>query len=170
MSNLYNATFSALHVANVRGLKAPHKAILLLSVIDLIEEHVITSPYIQLSDELLNKFSANWHRYVSAYSPFTADIGKPWYHLQHENFWRLIAKEKATELNPPERPNYGVSSLRSLYDCAIIDASLFATLQSADARAELRCVLISHYCNQPSAANSNITRTLLLLAMIAGVA
>ena len=35
--------FSSLHTNTQRGVKAPHKAIMLLSVIDLVEYGVITS-------------------------------------------------------------------------------------------------------------------------------
>lgn len=37
----YIDAFSSLHTAKVKGRKAPHKAVLLLAIIDLIEEEVI---------------------------------------------------------------------------------------------------------------------------------
>ena len=36
----YIDAFSSLHTAKVKGRKAPHKAVLLLAIIDLIEETV----------------------------------------------------------------------------------------------------------------------------------
>ncbi len=36
----YIDAFSSLHTAKVKGRKAPHKAVLLLAIIDLIEEEV----------------------------------------------------------------------------------------------------------------------------------
>ena len=37
----YIVAFSSLHTAKVKGHKAPHKAVLLLAIIDLIEEKLI---------------------------------------------------------------------------------------------------------------------------------
>ena len=51
----YIDVFSSLHTAKVKGRKAPHKAVLLLAIIDLIEEEVILTPYIDLSDGLTAK-------------------------------------------------------------------------------------------------------------------
>ena len=57
----YIDAFSSLHTAKVKGHKAPHKAILLLAIIDLIEEDFIMTPYIDLTDELNEKFNDIWH-------------------------------------------------------------------------------------------------------------
>ena len=51
----YIDVFSSLHTAKVKGRIAPHKAVLLLAIIDLIEEEVILTPYIDLSDGLTAK-------------------------------------------------------------------------------------------------------------------
>lgn len=53
----YIETFSHFHTAKVKGHKAPHKAVLLLAIIDLVEEEVIVSPRIELPDELVDKFN-----------------------------------------------------------------------------------------------------------------
>lgn len=141
----YQALFTNLHTATVRGMKAPHKAILLLSVMELVERHVINTPYIALSDELINCFKANWQHYVVSTSPFTADIGKPFFHLQHEPFWTLIEKEKSLEPVSSDKVNYSIESLRSKYHGALINESLFGLLQDPDARIKLRVALISKY-------------------------
>ena len=62
--------FSSLHTAKVKEPKAPHKAILLLAIIDLIEENFIMTPYIDLTDELNEKFNDNWHRYLESLAIF----------------------------------------------------------------------------------------------------
>ena len=57
----YANAFSNLHTAKMKGHKAPHKAMLLLSIIDLVEEGTIASPRIYLSDELIDRFNKVWH-------------------------------------------------------------------------------------------------------------
>lgn len=53
----YIEKFFPLNTAKVKGHRAPHKAVLLLAVIDLVEERKITSPCIDLSDELIESFN-----------------------------------------------------------------------------------------------------------------
>ena len=86
----YIDAFSSLHTAKVKGHKAPHKAVLLLAIIDLIEEELIMTPYIDLSDELVERFNDIWHKYLGTSAIFTPDICKPYFHMQHESFWRLV--------------------------------------------------------------------------------
>lgn len=56
--------FSALRTNTQKGVKAPHKAVMLLSVIDLVEYGVITSIQIEFSERLEQQFQHNWLRYV----------------------------------------------------------------------------------------------------------
>lgn len=166
MSDLkyYSALFAHLNTANRLGRPAPHKAILLLSVIDLIEKGIICSPQIPLSDELITTFHDNWKRYLGALQLFRPDIGKPFFHMQHEPFWCLRDKEEAytamasdftptlTNAQKKELPigNYSTKSLRSTFYCAEIDNDLFHLLRNQKARGHLRVVLISTYLQNQS--------------------
>ena len=82
----YIDKFSSLNTAKMKGHRAPHKAVLLLAVIDLVEERKITSPCIDLSDELVERFNDIWHKYLGTSAIFTPDICKPYFHMQHESF------------------------------------------------------------------------------------
>lgn len=90
----YIEAFSSLHTAKVKGHRAPHTAVLLLAVIDLGEEGKITSPCIELTDMLDRKFNAVWRRYLGESTVFTPDITKPYFHMQHEVFWKLVEHEE----------------------------------------------------------------------------
>ena len=59
----YIEQFSALHTNTQKGVKAPHKAIMLLSVIDLVEYEVVTSNMIDFSERLEKQFQQH-HREV----------------------------------------------------------------------------------------------------------
>lgn len=59
----YIEKFSSLNTAKMKGHRAPHKAVLLLAIIDLVEERKITSPCIDLSDELIERFNDIWHKF-----------------------------------------------------------------------------------------------------------
>lgn len=94
----YIEAFSHLHTAKVKGHKAPHKAVLLLAIIDLVEEGGVASSRIELSDELVDKFNKVWHHYLGTSAIFTPDISKPYFHMQHETFWRLVELDETEML------------------------------------------------------------------------
>ena len=182
----YIDAFSSLHTAKVKGHKAPHKAVLLLAIIDLIEEDVILTPYIDLSDGLIEKFKAVWHRYLGASAIFTPDICKPYFHMQHESFWRLVEVKEAdygivAEPNPSieskkerkdlPKGSYSVESMRRAFAHAEIDDMLFHLLQNSDARAMLRVVLINTYLtNQPTKTMPHLNSLIAALPLLALVA
>lgn len=161
MCNLqsYTYKFTNLHANKRFGKVAPHKAVLLLSVMDLIECGKIDSPRIPLSDELVTTFDRNWKRYVGTLDCFSPDICKPFYHMQHESFWCLrkhgeefiaMAAEnspmlvgKQTQDLPKGR--YTLSAMREAFSCAEIDDVLFHLLQNQETLTTLRVELISTY-------------------------
>lgn len=182
----YIEAFTHLHTAKVKGHKAPHKAVLLLSIIDLIESKIICYPQIELTDELVDRFNHIWRRYLGESSIFSPDITKPYFHMQHEPFWKLVEKydidamlvaedepwkkEKNEKIILPNG-SYNVKSMRNAFEFAEIDDTLFQILQNADARAMLRVVLINEYlANQPTKTMPNITPFIMALPIIALVA
>ena len=82
----YTEQLSSLKTAKMAGVKAPHKPILLLSVINLIELGVITFNPIELSEVLERQFNQNWAKYVGDSLLFHAKIATPFWHLQNEPF------------------------------------------------------------------------------------
>lgn len=61
----YITQFKSLSTAIQNGKPAPHKAILLLSVIDLIAQGELQSNRITLSDALCKRFRQNWRTYIN---------------------------------------------------------------------------------------------------------
>lgn len=182
----YVEAFAHLHTAKVKGRKAPHKAVLLLAIIDLVESNVIRCPQIELTDELVKRFREVWRRYLGQSAIFTPDITKPFFHMQHEPFWRLVGahdveammaaeqrpwlKDKADRKELP-KGSYSVAAMRAAFAYAEMDSGLFAVLQNEDARAMLRVVLINEYLtNQPTKTMPNLAQLMMALPMIALVA
>lgn len=182
----YANAFSNLHTAKMKEHKAPHKAVLLLAIIDLVEDGMIATPRIVLSDELIDRFNQVWHHYLGISAIFSPDITKPFFHMQHERFWRLVEFAEsdlslAAECYPyvegykqtKELPTgaYSIKAMRNTFQFAEIDGLLFQLLQNADARAMLRVILINEYLtNQPTKTMPNITQLIMALPFIALVA
>ena len=189
MNNLkdYIEAFSHLHTAKVKRRKAPHKAVLLLAIMDLVESKVIRNPRIELTDELVRKFNSVWKRYLGESSIFTPDITKPYFHMQYEPFWNLVekhdlgtllvAEDKSWSMGELVRKKslppggYSVKSMRNAFECAEIDKRLFEIMQNADARAMLRVILINEYLtNQPTRTMPDFNGLIMALPLIALVA
>ena len=140
--NKYSNIFSNLRTAKKLGLPAPHKAVLLLSVMELVEAGVITGNRIVLSERLEKTFQKLWKRYVGTSVVFQAKVATPFWHLQNEPFWNLYlndGKDLSTVTSP-----YSVNRLRENTH-AVIDQELLELMLNEDSRARLRVLLISHY-------------------------
>ena len=69
--------------------------------------------------------------------PFKCSIENPYYHLQHERFWRLVKNEKGKE-----RKSYSsLKSLRDSFAYAEIDQDLFDLMVDRESAVILECKL-----------------------------
>lgn len=141
-NNPYITLFSSLHTAKIAGKQAPHKAILLLSIMDLVEAGIITSSRIELSEALERTFARVWKRYIGSSLIFTPKVATPFWHLQNEPFYRLYTNNG--QLINSGTGRYSIPWLRE-NTYAMIDPELLALMQDTNARAELRTVLIGQY-------------------------
>ena len=157
---IYAEYFSALRTAQKLGMPAPHKAILLLSVMELIESGVIKNNRIELTERLEQTFMRLWKRYVGTSIVFQPKIATPFWHLQNEPFWSLYlndGKDLSTVTSP-----YSVKRLRDNTH-AIMDSELFALMQNEDCRARLRVTLIGQYLQDQQIP---IDKSLTILAVV----
>lgn len=126
----------------MQGKPAPHKALLLLSVIDLVDQGFITDSNIQLSDILEERFKYYASQYVGNNSAYDPKINYPFYHLRSEPFWELVS----TTGNPvPAISNYSTNNLKKHIAYARIDTELIQLLKDNNKRALLRAILITKY-------------------------
>ena len=124
----------------MRGLVAPHKPLLLLAIMDLIEEDIIHSPQIELTEALETAFKWNYDFYALNITHFKPVIGTPFYHMSYEPFWNLVPTEPG--ITPRTT---AVSTLRKHYKYAEIDQELFEQMSNPNARHHFREVLIKTY-------------------------
>lgn len=148
---------------NKKGQLAPHKPILLLTIIDLVEMHRIRNTDIELTPVLVKHFRKVWDQNVPNGIKFNPDITKPYYHLNNEPFWNLIpayqevanlqvAEEAPASINPA--PQYTLRYMRETFRCARIDRSLYLLMCDHDSRIALRRLL--HSLLSSSELNTNI--------------
>ncbi len=153
-SAYYEQCFGHLNVNRMGGQVAPHKPVLLLAIMDLVECEIIMLPQIELGEALITAFKWNWVRLAPKDTHFKPAIGTPFYHMSGEPFWKLVPKD------PSYAPNTtNITTLREHYEYAEIDSELFILMLDADARQRLRKVLIETYLtNHNPTANENLSQ------------
>lgn len=155
----YKEQFSNLNTARKLGMPAPHKAILLLSVMEQIENKQITDNRIVLTESLERTFLKLWKRYVGLSVIYQAKVATPFWHLQNEPFWRLYLNN-GQDLKTITSP-YSIKRLRE-NTYAIIDHELYQLMENDDYRAILRVTLIATYLQ----AQHNNTLSVLIGALM----
>ena len=140
--NTYIQQLSNLNTARIAGKNAPHKAILLLSIMDLIEIGDITNPRIELTERLEKTFNTVWKKYIGKSLIFRPMVATPYWHMGNEPFYRLFLRN-GTEIGGANG-NYSVKWLRE-NTYATIDNGLFDLMQNETYRAFLRVLLVSTY-------------------------
>jgi putative restriction endonuclease len=122
----------------------PHKPVLLLAILDLLDHGILTRNEIPLSPDLVKTFK----RYFEAVRQHDDQptIENPFYHLCGDGFWQLVPK-------PGERPLYEpgnasrtptIKALREVH--GRFDNDLWtALLSDAHSRHQLREALVARY-------------------------
>ena len=121
--------------------RGPHKPILLLSVMDLIEQGLISENFIEPSFELVETFNT----YISMVLPagWKTSMAHPFSRLDTDRFWHLITNE-----GYQSEHDYNVTTmarLRKIYAGARLDDFLFHFMLNPESRVRLRTVLIDTY-------------------------
>lgn len=123
----------------------PHKPVLLLSIIDLLDRGVITRNEVPLSDELIDTFK----RYFAVVSKHNdrPTIYNPFFHLCGDKFWRLVPVAGAREIYQEGFVSGAPSlaGLRRKVACGTFDSGLWQLLSESMARHQLREALVARY-------------------------
>lgn len=68
---------------------APHKAVMIMAIMELVESGHISSNVIHLDRELKDKFKEVWQKVVPVGSPFKCKYRNPFTYMDSEPFWDL---------------------------------------------------------------------------------
>lgn len=123
--------------------RAPHKPLLLLSVMDLVAKGVVTTPFIDIASILvdLNDLFTGYWRVVESATRMSS-IAFPFSRLHNEPFWEIIPIPGQT-LSPAVIN--GINSIPRLHAVALggkMDDALFALMANPEARRQLRMALL----------------------------
>lgn len=138
----YCNAFKKLRVDRSHGI-APHKAILLMSVIDLIDNDLTTINRVYLTPELVALFRRNWNRFV--HTKHDCRISYPFFYMKSEGFWTLKPKAGFSKLNTMGSLVKSFANLNAAVEYAEISNDLFELLMDNASRQILSNVLLSEY-------------------------
>lgn len=137
----YSDAFIKLHCAQVRGRKIYAKPIFLLSLIQAIEENVITENKIQYGSDNFSAFHEVYKDTYLSYQPneSVTPIFKPFYHLTYDGFWhhKLISETVAKKSS--------IGYLRSNVSYAYLDEALWDLLQEPSIREQYRELIVNFF-------------------------
>lgn len=122
---------------------APHKPILLLSVIDSFDAGHINSEKIYITAELMAYFKSNWNSYVM--TKHTMNFTLPFFHMSREPFWTLVEK-RGYDIELTSKNS--IKSFNALYrgtEYAEIDKELAILFMNTEARYILKEALLELY-------------------------
>ena len=125
------ATLGNLRVNRSQGL-APHKPLLLLVVLEMIENGDLQGPLLKLTPELAFRFS-QFGTIVAHRRTQRLDVRLPYYHLSSDGVWSAFTKDGTDSLDPKAT------------QFVKINEEFFSLTQSAEFRSMARGVLIRSY-------------------------
>jgi len=122
---------------------APHKPILLLAVMGLVERGVLRDNKIPVSGELLLEFRALWSQLVNTASQ--CNFALPFFHLKSSSFWELITYEGKTIPVTSSNSIRSLSALRESVAYALLDEAYFRAFADPVQREQLRQEMLAVY-------------------------
>ncbi|MBJ2184676.1 MAG: hypothetical protein JFR38_09255 [Muribaculaceae bacterium] len=142
---------------------APHKAVLLLTVFDLIKKGEIDSQFIPITKSLEKAFELTWNDLVGSHSHFSCALNYPFQHMSSSPFWTLV-KLPSYEF----KKEYSMSALKKNFAGAIINEDLFQLIKDETSRAKMEQVLIQTYLSPndfPQCTAGSVLSTLAILLL-----
>lgn len=138
----YSTRLSRLRVDRAHGI-APHKPILVLSVIHLIRNGEIDKNRIDLSKQLNEAFLFAWN-YLGS-DTHNPDISRPFFHLRGDKFWHLIPRAGFQKILNSKIKLKTFCEVQKAVKYAYIDDRLFQFLQNEPIRDSLETVLVKKW-------------------------
>lgn len=144
----YIEAFKNLKTNNKYSRKSPHKAILLLSVIEMYETNVLSENMILYDDMLKSTFQKVWERTLKDETLFHPELYLPFWYMQNEDFWHIVPNRGREDILTLLRDSHVKPSEAKLKDCvryAELDEDLYFLMTLPSGRSSLKRVLLETY-------------------------
>lgn len=122
---------------------APHKPILLLSVLEGVRRKEIIDFKVYITPELIFCFREYWAMLVN--TPHKINFSLPFFHLRSEPFWKLVTKPGLEIAITKSNSVKSLTALNAALKCATIDPNLFELMLDPVTNEILKQVIIERY-------------------------
>lgn len=150
----YLTAFQKLRIDRAHGI-APHKPILLLSVLQTFQNGINNNQKIYITPELVALFKSNWSLLVK--SNHDCRFALPFYHLTSDKFWKLIPKHGFENIFQFKDSMRSFANLNAAVDCALIEVDLLFLLKDKKSNSILQQFLLDEYFLETKSNYSNST-------------
>jgi putative restriction endonuclease len=122
---------------------APHKPILILSLIEMFEKQMFYNNQIYILPELVSSFKTHWNELVKTnHHPIFA---LPFYHLNSEPFWKLIPNLGCEKWIESKSSMRSFNNLTTAVNFTLIDIELKELLEINENRNVLKYAILDKY-------------------------
>ena len=146
----YIEVFKNLRANNKWGRKSPHKAVLMLAVINLYEQKVLVDNEIYYTDSLKSMFLKVWNKVFPEEPMFHSEAFMPFWYLQVDSFWHIVPERGKEDILSLMRDTNVKPSEAKLEDCVMyaeLDEDLYFLMTLPSGRSSLKRSLLETYTN-----------------------
>lgn len=133
---------------------APHKPVLLISVIQAYQQRIFNTNQIFIVPELVGLFKSNWTTLVS--TNHTCLFALPFYHLSSEPFWHLVPNPGCEAWVQSKSSMRSFSNLKTAIKYVTIDNELYNLLLDNNEAQTLLYFLLDKYFPEKRTKLDNI--------------
>lgn len=148
----YQKVFKKLRLDRAHGI-APHKPVLLLSVLQAFQNNLFTDKRIYITPELVALFKTNWSTLVI--TQHDCRFSLPYYHLTSDGFWKLIPNAGFENLLKFKASMRSFANLNAAVEYAIIEDDLLLLLNDKESNSLLQQFLLDEYFLETKSNFSN---------------
>lgn len=144
----YVEVFKDLRANNKYGRKSPHKAVLMLTVIELYEHNVLSDNIIPYDDALKSMFLKVWNKVFPTETLFRSDAYLPFWYLQSDSFWHIVPARGKEDILSLMRDTSIKPSETKIEECvryAELDEDLYFLMTLPSGRSSLKRTLLETY-------------------------
>jgi putative restriction endonuclease len=152
----YLQIFKKLRIDRSHGL-APHKPILLLSVLQLYHSKLLLDKRVFITPELVALFKANWTSLVK--TNHDCRISYPFYYLKSDRFWQLVPKSGFENIDQMGSIMKSFSNLNAAVDFAVIDSELFLLMIDKRSNEILQQFIIDEFFPESNTDFNSLSRS-----------
>ena len=133
---------------NKWGGKSPHKAVLMLTVIELYEKNILIDNEIRYDETLKSSFLKIWNLVLPNEPIFHSEAYLPFWYLQSDNFWHIVPIRGKEDILSLMRDTNNKPSEAKLIDSvkyAELDEDLYFLMTLPSGRSTLKRALLETY-------------------------